>query len=141
MTDHRAAAEQRVIDAHRITYGDANDPATGTALATEALVHATLALVTEIRDWRGDQRIDEPPLVIYRAAYDGIGLGLYTSRDAARDHCLDLAHADRSTALAWVTEAEEDTDELHDASEARVTGYTVSPVDVADVYDPSPDEN
>ncbi|MGW0993505.1 hypothetical protein ACWD5V_09380 [Streptomyces sp. NPDC002523] len=42
--EHYREAERLVRDAHRFTYGDTADPVTGAALATEAQVHATLAL-------------------------------------------------------------------------------------------------
>ncbi|MCQ9178559.1 hypothetical protein KMT30_05845 [Streptomyces sp. IBSBF 2953] len=42
--EHYRAAERLLKDARRFTYGDAGDPATGAALATEALGHAALAL-------------------------------------------------------------------------------------------------
>lgn len=37
-------AERLTDQAHRFTYGDANDPVTGAALAAEAQVYATLAV-------------------------------------------------------------------------------------------------
>jgi len=42
--EHYREAERLLTMAHRFTYGDANDPATGAALAAEAQAHATLAL-------------------------------------------------------------------------------------------------
>lgn len=41
---HYREAERLLENAHHWTYGDGGDPATGAALATEALAHATLAL-------------------------------------------------------------------------------------------------
>jgi hypothetical protein len=41
--EHYREAERLLDMAHRFTYGDAADPVTGAALATEALAHATLA--------------------------------------------------------------------------------------------------
>ncbi|WP_370155445.1 hypothetical protein [Streptacidiphilus sp. EB129] len=141
----RASAVRLAGLASKWSYGDLSGrdgaAATATAMATEGLVHAVLALGAEVRDWRMDERIDRPPLLVYRAEFNGIGLGLYTGREAARDHCLDLARAEGATALAWVTEADEDTDELHDAAQASCTGYAVSPVEVAEAYDPDADES
>lgn len=42
---YAAMAERLAIQSHRFTYSDASDPVTGGALATEALVYATLATV------------------------------------------------------------------------------------------------
>lgn len=42
--EHYREAERLAAMAHRFTYGDANNPAVGAALAAEAQVHATLAL-------------------------------------------------------------------------------------------------
>lgn len=42
--EHYREAERLVAMAHHWTYGDGGDPSVGAALATEAQVHATLAL-------------------------------------------------------------------------------------------------
>lgn len=42
--EHYREAERLADRAHHFTYGDGGDPVTGAALATEAQVHATLAL-------------------------------------------------------------------------------------------------
>lgn len=44
--EHYREAERLVKRAHHFTYGDGGDPVTGAALAAEAQVHATLALVS-----------------------------------------------------------------------------------------------
>ncbi|MFJ1858796.1 hypothetical protein ACIOHA_15975 [Streptomyces anulatus] len=41
---HYREAERLAERAHHFTYGDGGDPVTGAAFATEAQVHATLAL-------------------------------------------------------------------------------------------------
>ncbi len=139
MTNHNATAERLADLADHWAYGDRSGSTeahtAATALAAEGLVHAVLALTAEIREWRSDQRIDTPPLVVYRAAHESVGLGLYTNRDAARDHCVASARESGLTNLAWVTEADDDTDNLHDAENARETGYSVHPVDVPDEHD------
>lgn len=43
--EHYREAERLAAMAHRFTYGDSADPVVGAALADEAQVHATLALV------------------------------------------------------------------------------------------------
>lgn len=48
-TDHYSEAQRLADQAHDYTYGDGADPVTGNALAAEAQVHATLALVDAIR--------------------------------------------------------------------------------------------
>ncbi|SFF12084.1 hypothetical protein SAMN05216251_108249 [Actinacidiphila alni] len=42
--EHYREAERLLDRAHHYTYGDGGDPITGTAFATEAAAHATLAL-------------------------------------------------------------------------------------------------
>lgn len=138
MTNHIAAAERLADLANRLSFGDASGTleahAAAGALATEGVVHALLALTYELRDLRGDLNIDRPPLVIYRAALEGVSLGLYTNRDAARDHCTAEARDAGHAALAWFTEADSDEDELHAGDDGR-TGFTVEPVDVDDEFD------
>lgn len=143
MTDHRATAERLADLANSKSSGsrssDTEARTTSTALATEGLVHAVLALVTEVRDWRSDIRIDQPPLTIYRASCNGIGLGFYTSREAARNHCIADATGMEIPALGWITEADSDTDELHSLATGTTTGHCVDAVEVAEEYDPDAD--
>lgn len=137
MTNHAIHAERMADRAQMWSLGhhsDAPDAAgTATALATEGVVHALLAIATELRDLRGDLAIDQPPLTVYRAASEGIGIGCYTNRDAAREHCVADARDIGFTDLAWITDADSDEDELQSGDHGR-TGYTVCPVTVEDVF-------
>lgn len=145
MTNHRATAEHLADLANSKSSGarsrDIEARATSTALATEGLVHAVLALTAEVRDWRGDIRIDQPPLTVYRASCNGFGLGFYASREAARDHCIADATDMEIPALGWITEADSDTDELHSLATGTTTGHCVDAVEVADEYDPDAGES
>jgi len=57
---HYREAERLAGMAHRFTYGDGADPVVGAALATEAQVHATLALAAAIAA-SGGERLDATP--------------------------------------------------------------------------------
>lgn len=87
-------------------------------------------------------------LTVYRAVHvDGIPLGTYTTRDAARAHCAAFVEREEpyATAADWHSEA----DDGEDGPESLVivvggheieTGYLVTPLTVASAYDPEADE-
>ncbi|MBT2439799.1 hypothetical protein J7E93_06620 [Streptomyces sp. ISL-36] len=95
---------------------------------------------------------DEPAdLTIYRAEDDraGLPLGLYTSREAARNHASDMAGRDGERTgwiEAWIpdsgdTEAIEELVLFHPASDdEHPTQYTVVPVPLSPAYDPEAEE-
>lgn len=86
------------------------------------------------------------PLVVYRATYGEIRLGTYTTAAAARAHCEDAARTAHSEGdellLDWLGDESEPLDpwelvtEVPGSGVETVTAYTVTPVDVADEYDP-----
>lgn len=96
--------------------------------------------------------VEEWPLTIYRASHDSIVMGLYTNREAARQHCeanVRLEEPEGSIRhLSWWTEDVADDDaeyELHITPAEvggliRGTGYVVTPLDVASAYDEGADE-
>jgi hypothetical protein len=133
--------------AQYFTYGDGADPATGAALATEGLVHAVLHLAEQLTTTAPDPV--EPlgagmDLTVYRAAHNGITLGHYLTRRAARQHCLASAQ-DSGMALStphWVPEdgspgAEEELCRLDEDDDSVCTGYTVTPIIAWDAFDPA----
>lgn len=92
--------------------------------------------------------VDEGPseLTIYRASHDSIVMGLYTTRQAAYEHC--EAHElrdDPVSPMAWNI----DEDGVADLVRLRIprspgaesaTGYVVTPLTVASEYDEEADE-
>lgn len=86
---------------------------------------------------------------VYRAEYESIPMGLYTTREAARKHCEAHARRDaKGTALEWrVDEPSEDDspEELWDLGDGLEdehfgTGYVVTPLEIATEYDEEADE-
>lgn len=87
-------------------------------------------------------------LTVYRASHESIVMGLYTTREAAREHCETLMHREQSVAdLNWYPDTTEGDDEdapeglfMVVAGEESDTGYVVTPVPVASEYDAEADE-
>ncbi|MFJ4624296.1 hypothetical protein [Streptomyces sp. NPDC088812] len=89
---------------------------------------------------------DAAPLTVFRASHDSIGMGLYTTRQAAYEHC--EAHElrdDRVSPMAWNV----DEDGVAELVRIRIprspgtespTGYVVTPLEVASEYDEEADE-
>lgn len=86
---------------------------------------------------------NETPLTIYRASHDSIVMGLYTTRQAAYEHC--VAHElrdDPISPMAW----EVDEDGVAELVRWRIpdvatpTGFVVTPLTVASEYDEEADE-
>ncbi|MET8765519.1 hypothetical protein [Streptomyces sp. NPDC004658] len=74
----------------------------------------------------------------YRASWDSITLGRYTTADAARAHCEARARRDLPTvALDWIEDEEDGIAELvgRVGEEERPLGYTVTALEVASEYD------
>jgi len=157
-------AKYLVGRAHHFTYGDGADPVAGGALATEALVHAVLALVdtlTPSQPEEKDTREGEstPELTVYRAGFAGhdMPLGTYQTREAARAHCAAYARRENPIAtLEWRPDGEwregddgepgpDEAEELyaygsHESATWDPTGYVVKPLEVASEYDAEADE-
>ncbi|MFF7142335.1 hypothetical protein ACFZB5_13940 [Streptomyces nodosus] len=101
---------------------------------------------------REDEAVEEPTLTVYRASHDSIVMGLYTTREAARQHCEANVRREEPEGsirhLSWWTEDVADDDaeyELHitpaeTGGLIRGTGYVVTPLEVAAEYDPDGDE-
>ncbi|MFD5266714.1 hypothetical protein [Streptomyces sp. NPDC058335] len=92
---------------------------------------------------REEARTEPPLLTTYRASWDSFVFGLYTTADAARQHCEAHARRDLSGAsFNWIEDEEEGVSELVAAfgEDERPTGYVVTALEVASRYDPEADE-
>lgn len=112
---------------------------------------ATTARAAEEKSSRAaaDATSGQAPLIVYRAEHESIPMGLYTTREAAREHCMTLMRREAcGHALDWRADepSEEDSpEELWDLGdgpddERFATGYVVTPLEVASKYDPEADE-
>ena len=85
-------------------------------------------------------------LTVYRAEHDSIVMGLYTTRQAAREHCEaeELLSWSMGTSLTfdWIEDEEDGVAELVtvDGGDKTDTGYVVTPLEIASEYDPDGDE-
>ncbi|MDT0387878.1 hypothetical protein [Streptomyces dubilierae] len=92
---------------------------------------------------REDDTDGEPTLTVYRASWDTLPLGHYTTAQAAREHCEKRALRDLpSISLDWIEDEEAGVAELVGSigEEERSLGYVVTAVDVASEYDEEADE-
>jgi hypothetical protein len=83
-----------------------------------------------------------PPLVVYRASHESIAMGRYTTVEAAREHCEADAHTDPDLTgvLNWLLDEPDEDDSAEELTVGGVaTGYVVTPLTVADAYDPEAD--
>lgn len=153
---HRLEAERLVNRAHYFTYGDGADPVAGAALAAEAQVYATLALVdvtaqagASEKDTREGESTGE--LTIFRASHESIVMGHYTTREAAKAHCEAKVWQEEPAGsirhLSWSADdiGDQAEYELHVTPDRtggliRGTGYVVTPLTVASEYDEEADE-
>ncbi|MFI9005079.1 hypothetical protein [Streptomyces sp. NPDC053541] len=111
-------------------------------LAT-AQVHATLATLLPILTPEPDPA-PGGELAVYRAQFESITLGHYTSPEAARSHCEALLLREwPSLSCTWAEDDEDGIAELiavyEDGTEST-TAYTVTPLSVAAAYDAEADE-
>lgn len=84
--------------------------------------------------------VPEPVLLVgYRASHEGIAMGLYTTIEAAREHCEAEAQYDPmpNGVMNWVLDEGDSVEEL--TVGGVDTGYVVTPLTVAAVYDPEAD--
>ena len=132
-TDHAAEANRLIWMSWEDGRGDDNV----TLIIARAQVHATLAVAA--------QTPAEPLTVVYRAYFETMPLGLYTTREAARAHCLANAtdHGDNVTKADWWPQDEDDPDGSEECLVLQgpscgdlLTDYSVMPLTVATAYDP-----
>ncbi|MFD6421737.1 hypothetical protein [Streptomyces sp. NPDC060198] len=126
----------------------------GEAVAAEAPERAVAAWADTIAHTAGLDAVALPDSAsgrVYRAQRGALGLGLYFTEAAARQHCEDeLSNqysADVALTFDWI--GEEDPDDPGDPSELvfqidagheRTTAYTVVPLTVAAAYDPDAEQ-
>ncbi|MEU6597926.1 hypothetical protein [Streptomyces flaveolus] len=109
----------------------------------EALSEAAEAL-RESRDRIAE--LEAAPTTVFRASHDSIVMGLYTTREAAMHHC--EAHElrdDPVSPMSWRTDEDGVADLVRERvprspSAESVTGYVVTPLEVASEYDEEADE-
>ncbi|WP_435969337.1 hypothetical protein [Streptomyces sp. Qhu_M48] len=143
--EHYREAERLLAMAHRFTYGDGADPATGAALAAEAQGHATLALAAA----QLTPAASSGAVTVYRATYEHspFPVGLYANPEAARAHCEALVSDEHPADVALLFEWAVDEDEPETVCELDVrigdeltpTGYSVTAVVAEAAYDPEAD--
>ena len=142
MTGYSLKAEQFLHSSQEQL--DASD---AIAVATAGLGYAVMTVANELRQLVAAQAPAEPEpaeSVVYRAFFEAMPLGLYTTREAARTHCLADAknHGDDVTKPQWWPQDEDDPDDseeclvLQDAEGDVLTDYSVMPLAVATTYDP-----
>jgi hypothetical protein len=90
-----------------------------------------------------------PEVTVYRASHDSIVMGLYTTREAAREHCETEERRSwltgSSITFAWIPDdsdplSPEELSVFAGQNEESVTGYVVTPIEVASAYDEEADE-
>lgn len=86
---------------------------------------------------------EAPTLTVYRASHEAIAFGLYTTAQAAREHC--EAHTRRDSTLTgafnWVLDDPGEDDSVEELTvDGTPTGYIVTPLTVASEYDEEADE-
>ncbi|WP_335936664.1 hypothetical protein [Streptomyces sp. PTD5-9] len=86
-------------------------------------------------------------LTVYRAEHDAIVAGLYTTAEAAQQHCEALVSREYPDTVALFFEwCVDDADpaglelDICVDGDRLSTGYTVTPLEVATAYDPDADE-
>lgn len=83
------------------------------------------------------------PLTVFRASHDSIVFGLYTTAEAAREHCEAYERRDQpDSSLDWIEDEEDGVAEMTAwvGGEECTTGYVVTALEVAAKYDPEADE-
>ncbi|MFJ5638703.1 hypothetical protein [Streptomyces sp. NPDC093223] len=102
------------------------------------------ALIRQKAQEKSSREADATPaLTVYRADWDSIALGTYTTEAEARKHAEDHVRRDLPTAsFDWIVDEEDGVAELVatvDGSE-NPTGYFVTALEIASKYDPEADE-
>lgn len=91
----------------------------------------------------GSEAIQGAELTVYRASHHSIVMGLYTTAAAARAHCeADMRCEWPNSLLDWIEDEEDGVAELvaESADGETATGYVVTSLEVASVYDEEDDE-
>lgn len=129
----------------------------GSVTSAEESADKLTRLLAPMQTLRDDEPAAEQPLTVFRASHDSIVMGLYTSREAAREHCKKLMELENSAlTLDWRPDGPwreggdsepgpYEAEELyeygtHEASTWNPTGYVVTPLEVASEYDAEADE-
>ncbi|MFE7272998.1 hypothetical protein [Streptomyces sp. NPDC057623] len=119
---------------------DLEDPGTAALGALYLLQQATLGT---------PMQPGETVPLIYRAEHDTIVMELYTSREGAREHCEaeERRTWSKGTNLTftWIPDVSdplspEELSVFAGQNEESVTGYVVTPLEIASKYDPEADE-
>lgn len=96
------------------------------------------------KDTQPGESTQPAELTIYRASHDSIVMGLYTTREAAREQCETLTRREvgDTALLGWVPDdgSEHAPEELCTGEDVECTGYVVTPLTVASAYDEEADE-
>ncbi|MFF7880942.1 hypothetical protein ACH40F_08315 [Streptomyces sp. NPDC020794] len=85
-------------------------------------------------------------VTVYRASHDSIGMGLYTTAAAAREHCEAEERrswgAGQPPTFDWIEDEDDGVAEMTAwvGGEECATGYVVTPLEVASAYDEEADE-
>ncbi|MBW5420240.1 hypothetical protein GKQ77_01475 [Streptomyces sp. BG9H] len=144
-------AGQRELETLRVRVAEleAERHSTNEALS-DAMVERSADKLTRLlaptQALREDEPADEPPLTVYRASHESFVMGLYTTRQAAYEHC--EAHElrdDPVSPMAWNVD-EDGAAELvrlrvpRSPGAESATGYVVTPLEIASAYDEEADE-
>jgi len=111
-------------------------------IPTEVEIHERVAPAVE---WLLNRvaELEAAQGTVFRAEHDSIPFGLYTTAEAAREHCEAYERrANPDVALDWIEDEEDGVAELVAAvgEEEHSTGYVVTALEVASKYDPDADE-
>ncbi|MFD5002165.1 hypothetical protein ACFWMV_04585 [Streptomyces mutabilis] len=116
-------------------------------IPAEIAIHERVAPAVE---WLVNRvaELEAAPRTVYRASHDSIPMGLYTTATEARAHCVAEERRTWATREApvfdWIEDEEDGVAELvtvtEDGETESVTGYVVTPLEVAAEYDPEADQ-
>ncbi|AEW94651.1 MULTISPECIES: hypothetical protein [Streptomycetaceae] len=135
MTPSPTAAERAAL---RVAQAAALTPAASYDLVSSVVFALGSAQLLQCPESVAEARA-QAPLTVYRAEYDGIPLGLYTTPEAARAHCEAYGRREQPRAvLDWIAD-EEDQESPHEmvaqvGDEETLTGYVVTPLPVATAF-------
>jgi hypothetical protein len=146
---------QALIDqlrADRNAYADRVDTLTKVAKGNKRHVKALAAELetaqARVAELEQQAAAAKGDLTVYRAQYDSIVMGLYTTAAEARAHCVAEERRSQpdgtSLVFDWIEDEEDGVAELvtvaEDGETESTTGYVVEALTVAAAYDPDGDE-